>query len=127
MNLEAIGLHLAASGCGVMKKTIFGTAMPAECLEGILLIGNYYGTPLNHYLPGYLVTEFRLIARSADYNRGEALALKASAALTIQAGMQLSGIMVTQCLPLNLPRPYRRSVGAFHEFEVDIAIHYTTD
>ena len=98
--------------------------MPASCAEGLLLMDGYYGDPLNHYLPGYINAEIRAVVRSADKVRASDLAKRVSSALTIQAELQIPGLLVKQCLPENEPRVYRRSAGGYWELEVDYQIAY---
>lgn len=124
MNLEAIANYLPGK-TQLARKSIFVTEMPAPCDIGILLLGNYAGTAVNHELPGYYATEFRLVVRHTDYTGGLALANKAAKALTSHGGFTAGGLLVRQSLPQNLPRPYRRSAGGYWEFEVDVAITFT--
>lgn len=122
MNLESIVTQLTANDCGYAGKSIFINEMPGSCESGILLLDGYSGTATDPYLDGYYVTEFRLITRSTDYAAGTALAKKASKALKTAAGWTATDMIVNRCWPMNLPRPYRRSVGAYWEFEVDVSI-----
>ena len=124
MNLEAIATHLAANDCGIVSTTIFVTEMPAEATEGILLMGPYDGTQIDRDLPDFYKTEFRVVVRSVAYATGRALAKKASLVLSSDAGFSVFGMTVKQSLPQNLPRPYRKSVGGYWEFEVDVSIVY---
>ena len=124
MNIEAVAAYLAASACGVVGKTIFATEMPTACKEGILLMGPYYGTPINRNLPGYYNTEFRVVVRSTSYDPGMALATKALKALDTSLEVTMGTMIVKQITPQNLPRPYRRSAGAYWEFEMDVEIAY---
>lgn len=122
MNLEAVATYLAANGCGTVGTTIFVTEMPAEAVEGILLMGSYGGTSVDWHLPDYYKTDFRVVVRSASYESGMTLAKKASKTLTSPAGFTSGTLQVKQSLPENLPRPYRRSVAGYWEFEVDVLI-----
>ena len=122
MNIEAIATYLEANGCGTIGATIFATEMPSDVTEGILLIGPYAGAEIDRNLPDFYKAEFRLVVRSSSYAPGRALAKKASLLLTSDMGFAVSGMLVKQSLPQNLPRPYRRSVAGYWEFEVDIAI-----
>ena len=122
MNLEAVAAYLAANGCGTVGSTIFVTEMPAETAEGILLMGSYGGTPIDWHLPNYYKTDFRVVVRSASYESGKALAGKALDVLTKPGGFVSGTLEAKQSLPENLPRPYRRSVAGYWEFEVDVAI-----
>lgn len=124
MKLDKIADYLEAQGCGKVGKTIFQYEMPAACKEGVLLMNSYYGTPINHYMPGYRAAEFRLVVRGIEMKKAEALALKISAALTIQGETQIPGLLIKQSLPENEPRVYRRSAGAYWELEVDIQCAY---
>jgi hypothetical protein len=124
MNLEAIATHLAANDCGTVGTTIFVTEMPSETTEGILLMGPYSGAPVDKNLPDFYKTEFRLVVRSTSYTSGRALAKKASGVLNNDAGFSVFGMLVKQIYPQNLPRPYRRSVAGYWEFEVDVSIAY---
>jgi hypothetical protein len=84
-----------------------------------------YGTPIDHELPNWYNTSFRLVIRSADYASGLKLALAASKELTIRQDVDIVGeMLVKTSLPVNKPRPYRRSQGGFWEFEVDMDIVY---
>lgn len=124
MNIEAIADRLATAGLGINGKTLFATEMPTSCKKGILLMHPYYGTPIDHELPGYFVTEFRLVVRDTDYPAGEALAKAASAALTIKLDGTVGTMLVKKMLPQNLPRPYRRSAGGYWEFQVEVEVVY---
>lgn len=123
MNLEAIATHLALK-TRLARKSIFVTEMPLACNIGILLMGDPGGTAINHELPGYYPTEFRVVVRHTDYVNGRELSFKASKALTSHAGFTAGNMLVRQCLPVNLPRPYRRSAGGYWEFEVDVEITF---
>lgn len=128
MNLKAISAYLAQKSIGIEGETLFVTEMPRECREGILLMNNLRGTPLDHELPGWRDTGFRIIVRSADYRRGEELALAASRELTLTRETQMvaldTSIDMRLSLPFNEPRPYRRSEGGVWEFEVEIDCKY---
>jgi len=122
MNLEAIAGWLQTKNCGTVGESLFVTEMPEDCREGTLLIGNYRGTPIDHYMPGYYVAVFRTIIRGEDYESAKALANRVKSALNSHAGYELPGLSVKQCLVMNLPRVYRKSVGGFWEFEFDSEI-----
>jgi hypothetical protein len=125
MNLKPIIAYLEQQELGLGGKTLFRNEMPASCKEGIVLLTGYAGTPINHNLPGYRATGFRMAVRSTDYDAGEELANRAIAALTIQQELQLEeGMLIKQLLPMNEPRPYRRSVAGYWEFEVDVDANY---
>lgn len=122
MNLDALATRLQAQNCGVIAESIFIGELPEDGRNGILLMGPYQGTPVNQELRGYYVSTFRIVTRSANYEEGEALAKKASAAFDSLVEYALPGMLVRQCLPSNLPRPYRKSVGGYWEFEIDMDI-----
>lgn len=122
MNLDSIATYLEDHFCGIVSESIFTAEMPEDATEGILLVGPYNGTQVNAELRGYFVTTFRLISRSASYDTGIALARKACLVLDSQRGYTLPDMQVRQCIPSNLPRPYRRSVGGFWEFHVDMEV-----
>ena len=124
MNIEAVAAYLAANACGTVGSTIFATEMPASCEEGILLMGPYHGTPISRNLPRYHNTDFRVVVRSVGYDSGMALATKALKALDTPLEVTMGTMIVKQITPQNLPRPYRRSAGAYWEFEVDVDIAY---
>lgn len=124
MNIESVAAYLAANSCGVIGKTIFATEMPTACKEGILLMGSYHGTPINRNLPGYYNTDFRVVVRSVNYDSGMLLATKALKALDTSLEVTMGTMIVKQITPQNLPRPYRRSAGAYWEFETDVEIAY---
>lgn len=122
MNIEDIALYLDKQDVGTIGKSIFVNDMPASCKDGILLLGSYAGTLINHEMPNYFITEFRIVIRSVDYSVGFALANKVSKVLTSHTGFTTGNMLVRQCLPINTPRSYRRSVGSFWEFEVDVQV-----
>jgi hypothetical protein len=126
MNLESLSTYLMDAGLDLVAGTnLFATEMPATCTTGVLLLEPYNGTPIDLELPGYVNTEFRVVVRSDNYDSGKALALAVSAALTVPVETQLTPEMfVKRCNPMTKPRPYRRSVGALWEFEVDVGIVY---
>lgn len=124
MNIEAIAAYLAANGCGVLAKTVFATEMPTSCVEGILIMGPYQGTPIDRNLPKYFNTNFRVVTRSASYSSGIALATLALNVLNTSLQVTIGTMLVAQITPQNLPRPYRRSAGAYWEFEMDVDIAY---
>jgi hypothetical protein len=127
MKLQAIAAYLDSLGHGIQGQTLFVDEMPAECKEGILLLDTYSGTQINHYLPGYRATGFRVAVRSTDHDAGHELATTVVSALTVHTDTVVEGITVRQMLPLNDPRPYRRSVGAYWEFEVDVDIVFNVN
>jgi len=121
MMLSAIADWLQLKGCGTVGTTIFEYEMPSACKDGILLMDSYYGTPINHEMPGYHAAEFRVILRATDLVPGRELAVRASAALTIKTDAPFGAkYIVKQSLPENEPRVYRRSKGGYWEFEVDV-------
>lgn len=122
MNLEQLAKRLQDNKCGLLRKTIFVAEMPPSCDEGVLLLDNYYGTQINQYLPDYFDTVFRVVVRSTDYNAGLALAKRVTQTLRTESGYVAGTMTVNQCLPQTLPRSYRRSVGGYWEFEVDMDV-----
>lgn len=126
MNIETLANHLAGAGLGlVIGQSIFAGEMPATCSTGVLLMEPYHGTPIDHEKPGMVHAEFRVVVRHTDRPAGAALAKQLVSLLTIYGETQIgTDMLVKQCLPINQPRPYRRSAGAFWEFEVDVAISY---
>lgn len=128
MNLMGVIQYLEQRKVGRVGESLFVTEMPMECKEGIVLLNTYTGTSINHYLPRWRDTGFRLVVRSYDYERGHALAEKASQALTIQQettmGRRRSEMLVKMMLPVNDPLPYRRSDGGNWEFQVDVECIY---
>lgn len=125
MNMDPLAKRLQDFKCGLEGRTIFVNEMPAGCNTGLLLISNFYGTPVNQELPDRYETEFRLVARSPEYKAGGALAKKATDALRTQMGYIAETMSVSVCYPETLPRAYRRSVGGYWEFEVDMRIVFT--
>lgn len=127
MNLTAIVDYLVSVGSLKLKKgtNLFASSMPAECQNGVLLLGPYHGSPINHELRGLVRTEFTFIVRATDWDKGDAQARAVIKALTTYGDRKMGSILVKQLLPLNEPRDYRRSAGGFWEFEVDNSIVYT--
>jgi hypothetical protein len=128
MNLKGIGQYLESVHAGRVGEDIFVTEMPLECKEGVLLLNRYAGSVIDHELPGWRDTGFRIVIRSVDYERGEALAVSVSTALTVKQDTPmgaLSSLMLMKLmLPMNDPLPYRRSDAGVWEFEVDIECIY---
>lgn len=122
MNLEPIATYLQTKSCGTVGESIFVGEMPSSCNTGILLLDAYYGTQINQELPNYYNTEFRVIVRSPVRTTGMTLATSVMNALNTRVEAQLTGMAVRRFMPLNLPRPYRRSVGGYWEFEIDIDV-----
>lgn len=126
MKLKEIATYLEQKRIGKVGETIFVGEMPLECDKGILLMDTYAGTAIDHELPGWRDTGFRMVVRSADYESGFALAEKASELLTIRSQVQIGPKMLVRLsLPQNDPLPYRRSKGSgIWEFEVDVECIY---
>lgn len=124
MNLESIATYLEENELGKAGQTIFVNRLPAPVSEGILLLPPYGGVPIDHYMPGYHRSDFRLVVRSPDYARALQLATACSAVLNRQSRTLMGDLVVTQCLPRNLPRPYRNTEGDYVEMEVEIDIWF---
>lgn len=125
MNLVGVASYLEQRRLGIQGKTIFVNEMPLEVEQGILLRDRYSGTPIDHELPGYRMTGFRLAVRSRDFKKGEALAWKVCETLTLNGGdVEMPGMVVKMMLPIYEPRPYRRSKGGFWEWELDFDTAY---
>jgi hypothetical protein len=128
MNLKAIAEYLETKRIGRVGEVVFITEMPMEAKEGVLLLNRYSGSEIDHELPGWRDTGFRMVTRSADYERGEALAERISEVLTINGDTEMGRgkalITMRKMLPVNDPLPYRRSEGGYWEFEVDVECVY---
>jgi hypothetical protein len=124
MNLTTIAQHLQAQNCGIIGRSIFVTEMPASCHSGILLLGSYGGTEIDAEMPDYYVTDFRAVFREKDMAAGLALAKLTSTALHLTTEIQVNDMLIRHMRPMNLPRHYRKSVGGYWEFEVDVFIVY---
>ena len=124
MKLNEVAMYLQARRLGTVGQNIFVLEMPASCSAGILLMDTYSGSRIDHELPGWRDTGFRLVVRHPDYSAGEALAEQASAALTLQRDVQMGSILVRRMLPYNDPKPYRRSEAGVWEFETDVETTY---
>lgn len=127
MKLEAISALLDSLGFGVEGKDIFINEMPADCKTGILLLDTYSGSEIDHYKPGYYDTGFRVAVRAVQFTTGADLALRLVKAMTIHSDTPSESITIRQMLPVNLPRPYRRSVGGFWEFEIDVDLVFLVE
>lgn len=124
MKLKEVAGYLAAEGLGVIGTSIFVGEMPAACKAGILLMDTYSGSRIDHELPGWRDTGFRVVIRHEAYDAGELLAERAITALTIQRDVQMGSIFVKRMLPYNDPKPYRRSEAGVWEFETDVETSY---
>lgn len=125
MNLIPLTQRLEELNVGVQGKTIFINMIPADATRGVLLRNPLTGTPINYELPGFYRTEFQLIARAGDYQAGEALVEKATAALTLSAGTALGTMRFRHCRPKTHPSAYPLSKGNLLEFacDFDVAFH----
>lgn len=124
MNLSPLGNYLHAERLGQMGKSLFEVEMPATCTRGILLMDAYHGTPRDPYLPGYHITEFRVIVRAVDQADGRALAEAVNQALDFKQERVLDDILVKQMYPMMEPKVYRRSAAGYWEFETDVSITF---
>lgn len=124
MKLTEVAVYLAAEGLGVIGQSLFVGEMPATCTRGILLMDTYSGSRIDHELPGWRDTGFRVVIRHDNYEAGEALAEQVSAKLTLQRNVQMGSILVRMMLPYNDPKPYRRSESGVWEFETDVETIY---
>jgi hypothetical protein len=124
MNFPPIVSLLQSAGVGVPGTSLFTNEMPSECRNGILLLDSYGGTPIDHYLPGYKRCEFRVTTRAIEQVAGMTFAKKVSDVLTVHQPKTLPGMILKLSLPQNEPRPYRRSVGGYWEFEVEVDVTY---
>lgn len=129
MNLEAVAHYLESKKLGRQGETLFVTEMPMEAATGILLMDTYSGSKIDHELPGWRETGFRLVVRHGTYSEGKKLAERASDALTTQKTLVMGTAKTGQiemrlCLPVNDPKPYRTSEAGTWEFEVDVECTY---
>lgn len=124
MKLNEVAAYLQGQGLGVIGTSIFAGEMPESCKQGILLMDTYSGSRIDHELPGWRDTGFRLVVRHPDYTQGEQLAEQVSAVLTIQRDVPMGTIFVKRMLPYNDPKPYRRSEAGVWEFETDVETTY---
>lgn len=123
MKCEAIADYLESLAIADMGE-IFVHEMPESCKHGVLLMDTYSGTAINHYMPKWRDTGLRLIVRTAQYARGEALATEISNRITTHAETPMGVLLVRKLLPVTEPKPYRRSDGGYVEFEVELEITY---
>jgi hypothetical protein len=124
MKLKAVAEYLQAQGLGVIGTNLFSGEMPEICKQGILLMDTYSGSRIDHELPGWRDTGFRVVVRHTDHDAGEQLAEQVSDVLTIQRDVQMGPIFVKRMLPYNDPKPYRRSAAGVWEFETDVETTY---
>lgn len=124
MKLNEVAMYLQVQHLGTVGRNIFVLEMPLSCNAGILLMDTYSGSRIDHELPGWRDTGFRLVVRHPDYSAGETLAERASAALTLQRDVQMGSILVRRMLPYNDPKAYRRSEAGVWEFETDVETTY---
>jgi hypothetical protein len=124
MKLKAVAEYLQAQALGTIGTDIFAGEMPEMCKRGILLMDTYSGSRIDHELPGWRETGFRVVVRHDIHDAGEQLAEQVSAALTIQRDVVMGPLFVKQMLPYNDPKPYRRSEAGVWEFETDVETTY---
>ena len=123
MNLEAVAKLVHDARLATLKKNLFIEAMPAKVNEGVMFRSDYYGTPIDHELPGYRKTEFQMIVRSAKYKDGRDLAVAISNLLTF-GEKQVSGMAFQFLRPIHEPVSYPLSQGDLLEFSVNFETAY---
>lgn len=121
MRLEDLAGYIQQRGLGTAGKDLFVHEMPDTCKAGVMLM-QPGGSMVNQYMPEWFDTEFRLVVRHTDYTQGITRARQLFRALTLRQEVVLPGMTIRQCLPLNQPAGYRRSVGGFWEFEVEFSV-----
>lgn len=126
MDLEPVAKYLESQHLGVLGKSIFIHDMPLDAQNGMILRDRYSGTPIDHYMPGYYNTGFRIAVRSPDFNTGQKLANDVKDTLTMYAERQMGSMRVKSMLPQNLPRPYRRTRANLWEWELEIDVAFVS-
>lgn len=117
MNLEIIFNHLEAKGLGAEGSDLFLHNMPPHVETGILIKENLNGTMINHELPGYYRTSFKVIARSSNYTAASDLMNEVSRALSFK-DKTLEGTYFQFVRPMTRPLSYR--VSDSNNFEVAV-------
>lgn len=125
MNLLNISQRLEDAGVGIQGKSIFINMIPAESARGVLLRNDLRGTLIDHELPGYYRTSFRLIVRSDAYADGQDLITQAVEALRINLATQVGSQRFVYMRPRTLPVVFPLSKGSLLEFAVDIDVCFT--
>lgn len=123
MNLESIAKEIQRAGLATMKTDLFIENIPAAVKEGVLLRGDFFGTPINHELPGYRKTEFQVIVRTANYKVGKKKAEDISILLTFD-NRDLTGMAMKYIRPIHEPVAYPLSPGDLLEFSVNFEAAY---
>lgn len=124
MDLIALADRLEAAGVGVKAESIFLHMMPAEAQLGVLLRSPLNGVAVDWELIDYYKSSIQVIARSHDFEDGEAKIKAAVDALTIHMDTQVGGMWVRYLRAATLPAAFPLSKGNFTEFNVRMDICY---
>lgn len=127
MDLLPIGKYLNDANLGLYlegrEKSIYLYQMPSVVPSGVLIKGPELGTPIDHELIGFHRTDFQVIVRHSDYQKGSSLAGKVSAALNLMEA-RLGNMHFLYVRPRHLPIVYPVSEGGLSEFSVNFDACY---
>ena len=125
MKLDTVAQILVDAEIGRLGRDIFKNFMPAEAKLGILLRDGFSGTKINHYLPGFHRTDFQLIVRCQDFEKGQTLIENAILALTVVERAVFGDMDIHYMRARSLPFAYPLSPGNMMEFvtQIDVAFN----
>jgi len=91
--------------------------MSETIVDGILLKDAIFGTEIDHEIPNYYVSDFRVIVRSKEHAEGEDKAEAVSAALTV-LNQTIGTLGVNFIRPRHVPMVFPVSEGDYLEWLV---------
>ena len=128
IDFDAILEKLEEAEVGKIGETIHYDTMPISVKRGVCVRSNISGDEIDYEIPGLGRGEFRLIARSASYEEGEKLLLKAIKAIAVtKQPVQFGSMRVRYCRPITTPMNFPLSDGNLREFAVKMQICYDYD
>jgi len=124
MDLQKIGDVIVDGGLGQKGRDLFIYQMPPDVTQGILVRGNYNGSPINWEMPEYFHDEFQIVIRAKTVDAGLRLADAVSALLTI-SNRTIGGAMDVKFIrPRHKPVVFPRSDGSNVEFSINFDAVY---
>ena len=120
----AIAQILQTAGLGVLGTNIFVGFIP-DGIEGILIIDDPYGVPIDHNLPGYFSQgEFQIVTRNKNLEDAKNLAYNVMDTLNINSRTVIGEVTVNFIRPNTLPIAFPRSGVNVNDYSISFEINY---
>jgi len=100
-----------------LKATVYFMSETEQ--EGVALLADLSGVPVEYELPGYEKAQFQVIVRAKDFRRGDDLARRVMRILAIENVNISAAVKVNYVRPRHQPLPFQKSKGGFHEFSIN--------